>query len=67
MVLLQDIFQNKTTDFIMKINISTLITYATYSTCLIDQVGWLQKRGQVNMNFQKAILCSERQHFGGFF
>ena len=45
----------------MKINISTLITDATYSTCLIDKVGWLHKWGQVNMNVQKAILCSERQ------
>ena len=45
----------------MKINISTLITDGTYSTCLIKKVGWLHKRGKVNINFQKAILCSERQ------
>ena len=50
----------------MKINVSTLITYDTSSTCLINKMGWLQKRGQVNMNFQKAILCSERQPVGCF-
>ena len=42
--------------FIMKINESTLITYATSSTCPTDKEGWLHKRGEVNKNFQKRYF-----------
>ena len=41
---------------IMKINESTLITYATSSSCPIDKEGWLWKRGEVNKNFQKRYF-----------
>jgi len=40
----------------MKINESTLITYATSSTCPTDKEGWLWKRGEVNKNFQKRYF-----------
>ena len=41
---------------IMKINESTLITYATSSTCPTDKEDWLWKRGEVNKNFQKRYF-----------
>jgi len=40
----------------MKINESTLITYATSTTCPTDKEGWLWKRGEVNKNFQKRYF-----------
>jgi len=40
----------------MKINESTLITYATSSSCPTDKEGWLHKRGEVNKNFQKRYF-----------
>lgn len=40
----------------MKINESTLITYATSSACPTDKEGWLWKRGEVNKNFQKRYF-----------
>jgi len=40
----------------MKINESTLITYATSNTCPTDKEGWLWKRGEVNKNFQKRYF-----------
>jgi len=40
----------------MKINESTLITYATSSSCPTDREGWLWKRGEVNKNFQKRYF-----------
>ena len=40
----------------MKINESTLITYATSLTCPTDREGWLWKRGEVNKNFQKRYF-----------
>jgi len=40
----------------MKINESTLITYATSSNCPTDKEGWLWKRGEVNKNFQKRYF-----------
>lgn len=40
----------------MKINESTLITYATSSTCPTDKEDWLWKRGEVNKNFQKRYF-----------
>jgi len=40
----------------MKINESTLVTYATSSSCPTDKEGWLWKRGEVNKNFQKRYF-----------
>jgi len=34
----------------MKINESTLVTYATSQACPTDKEGWLWKRGEVNKN-----------------
>ena len=40
----------------MKINESTLVTYATSQACPTDKEGWLWKRGEVNKNFQKRYF-----------
>lgn len=41
----------------MKINESTLISYATSNSCPTDKEGWLWKRGEVNKNFQKRYFA----------
>ena len=48
-IIISPIFSSR----IMKINESTLITYATSSSNPTDKEGWLWKRGVLNEKFQK--------------